>query len=583
MIDFGFDLAEQSEPRIVRGAVLGAIGATLEAGVVVLALVLLDVALSDAGLDAIPLLPASLGFACLLACAWLVQSAAMVDNFTGTYRLVRGMRLRVLEHLRQLPLGFWKDRHSGPLASALTDQFSQYTEIVTHVWGLVVANTARPLVLGATLWVLDWRLGLLATLPIPIALLVIPWAYRLLDRSHARLSAVRDPVLAQLTEALEGAVTLLGFGAWARTRVQLHEALLRLEAQQMRSEVMPAPALLSFGLLIYAGFALAMIGGAWLASVGMISGGRLVTCLTLALFMARALADLALYLTEARHAVRTLRRIRAITDSPVQPDASASLRLPDAAIAVEDVSFAFGERTVLTDVTAGFLPGTVTALVGPSGSGKSTLAHLLTRLWDVDVGSIELGGENIQEMPLTQLHENVATVFQDVVLFRASILENIRLGDPSASRARVEDAARAANAHAFITSLPDGYDTMLGPGGSGLSGGQRQRISIARAILRDAPVLVLDEATASIDPDTEHLVQEALGRLMTDRTVIVVAHRLWTVTTADQLLVLDEGRVVQRGRHDHLVDEPGLYRRLWRAEQARSSWTLAHAPRSVSR
>ncbi|MEM9695184.1 MAG: ATP-binding cassette domain-containing protein, partial [Myxococcota bacterium] len=281
-----------------------------------------------------------------------------------------------------------------------------------------------------------------------------------------------------------------------------------------------------------------------------------------------AQASLIIYLAESRFAARTLGRIRALLGEPPQsdPDDVPALSPPLSAAGV-DFSYPEGDVPALRGVDATFAPSTVTALVGPSGSGKSTLAQLLVRLWDPEVGAIRFGEIDIRAVNRSHIYRHLAIVFQDVTLFSETVRDNIRLARPDASHAEVEAAARRAQAHDFITALPDGYDTVLGPGQTELSGGERQRISIARALMKDAPVLVLDEATASLDSASELAVQRAIAELMEDRTVIVIAHRLWTVQDVDQIVVLDGGRVVQTGSHAALVEDEGLYRAMWRAQQ----------------
>ncbi|MEM6930206.1 MAG: ABC transporter ATP-binding protein, partial [Myxococcota bacterium] len=412
----------------------------------------------------------------------------------------------------------------------------------------------------------------------PFALAAIPWSYRLLDRGHEALIAAKDPVVAGLVETLDGLATLRSFGAEERAAEALHGPMRALEQQQMRTEVLPAPAILVFGLLVNLGFALTIAVGSTLP----LDPIRFVLALVLSLHFTRTLSELVIYLAEARFAARTLRRIRALFALEPQPERALVTPPSGHRLVAKGVRFAYDTRPALRGVDVTFEPGTVTALVGPSGSGKSTLAHLVSRLWDVDDGAIELGGVDVRQMPLAFLHRQIATVFQDVVLFQGTVADNIRLGRPDATDDEVRAAARSAHAHDFVEALPEGYETLLGPGGQDLSGGQRQRLSIARALLLDAPILVLDEATASVDPDTEHLIQQALSNLMRGRTVVVVAHRLWTVQQADQIVVLDDGAVVQRGTHAELVEADGRYRAMWEAQQASFQWSVAASRQSES-
>jgi ATP-binding cassette subfamily B protein len=231
------------------------------------------------------------------------------------------------------------------------------------------------------------------------------------------------------------------------------------------------------------------------------------------------------------------------------------------------VTFGYGDEPILRDVSIRMPAGSFTALVGPSGSGKSTVLRLLARFYDPDLGTVTMGGEDVRAMDPEALLRKVSMVFQDVYLFQDTIAGNIRFGREDASREEIEEAARQACCHEFVSKLPGGYDTLVGEGGSTLSGGEKQRISIARAMLKDAPILLLDEATASLDPENEAEIQQAIDRLVRGRTVVVVAHRLKTVRHADQIVVMDRGRIVEQGRHEQLLALDGLYARMWRRQQ----------------
>ena len=249
----------------------------------------------------------------------------------------------------------------------------------------------------------------------------------------------------------------------------------------------------------------------------------------------------------------------AIDKIPVMDETGAELAPQDASVVFKDVEFSYEERKILDHINIEIKPQTTTAIVGPSGSGKTTLCHLIARFWDVQGGQILVGGHPVQEYKLDSLMKNISMVFQNVYLFQDTIENNIKFGRPDATREEVEDAAKRACCHEFIMALPDGYDTVIGEAGGTLSGGERQRISIARALLKDAPIVILDEATASVDPENEKELQEAIDALTHNKTIIMIAHRLKTVRHANQILVLDNGHIVQRGTHEELAEVPGLY------------------------
>ena len=261
---------------------------------------------------------------------------------------------------------------------------------------------------------------------------------------------------------------------------------------------------------------------------------------------------------------------------PAAPEPRHPRKPQGATVEFDGVTFSYGtaERKALSHVSFRAEPGTVTALVGPSGSGKTTAANLIPRFWDVDDGTIRVGDVDVREMSTQDLMSTVAFVFQDTFLFSDTVEENIRVGRPEATRQQVEEAARAAQCHEFVSKLPEGYDTLVGEGGQHLSGGEEQRITVARAILAQAPILVLDEATSFADPENEHLMQQALEELMHDKTVIVIAHRLSTIRDAHNIVVLSEGQVAESGRHDDLLASRGLYHRMWDAYTNTMDWKL---------
>lgn len=269
-----------------------------------------------------------------------------------------------------------------------------------------------------------------------------------------------------------------------------------------------------------------------------------------------------------------MRRIASIFDEKSLQQMPGYTPPKDLSVTFEGVSFAYGQHKVLNDISFHMPQGSVTALVGESGGGKTTTANLLLRFWDVSTGCIRIGGTDIRTFSQSEFYKHFSVVFQDVYLFNDTVLNNIRMARPEASREEVMDAARKAHCHEFIMELEEAYDTPVGEGGARLSGGERQRIAIARAILKDAPLLVLDEATASVDPENELLIQEALGALVQDKTLLVIAHRLSTVRGAHQILVLKQGDIAERGTHEELMSHKGIYHQFWQSQERMKSWSI---------
>ena len=268
-------------------------------------------------------------------------------------------------------------------------------------------------------------------------------------------------------------------------------------------------------------------------------------------------------------------RVEEADSAPYMDERGTVRSAPGHAIEFAHASFSYGERTVIDDVSLSIPERTSCAIVGPFGSGKTTLVNLMARFWDVDAGTVSLGGEDVRDWKLDELMAHFAMVFQDVYLFNDTIENNIKFGCPDATHEQVVAAAKAACCHDFISALPNGYDTVIGEGGSTLSGGEKQRISIARAMLKNAPIVILDEATASVDPENEHLIQQALSALTKGKTILTIAHRLATIQSADQILVVEDGRIVQRGTHDELMAQGGLYRRFIEIREQAEGWRLA--------
>ena len=561
----GRELAGYSDPRIRRG-LLWASAEALCAFVPYPLLYLLLLDLLQGSID--PLRTGWISLALLLSLLARMACAreAMPALFGGAYAMMGQARLRLADHLRRLPLGWLQGQRRGQLAATLASDLQIIEDLWSHALGVFFGGLLVPLLLCVFLFWVDWQLACLVMACLPVALLALLFSQRFLLHQGDRLAVASAQANADLLEHIQGLNVLRSLGQVDASRARLEGSLDALRRAAIRIDVWPAPLVGLFGFAVEIGFALLLWFGVQRLSSGQTDAQTLLLFAVLALPVYRQLFEVGLAFLLLRFAQQSLQRIRGVLAQPTLPEPAAPRQPQGSEVVVEHLNFAYGpgQPTVLQDISFTLPRGSLTALVGPSGAGKTTLMHLLARLWDANSGQIRIGGVELRDMGSEALNRQVAMVFQDVQLFSGSVLDNLRLGRQDASRAAVELAARQAQAHDFIERLPQGYDTLLDENCSNLSGGQRQRLSIARALIKDAPIVLLDEATASVDPSAERLIQRALLELIKDRTVLVIAHRLRSIQHAEQILVLDGGRLVERGRHAQLLAHNGRYAALWR-------------------
>jgi len=518
-------------------------------------------------------------------CVMLRMAAARLGMpliFSGAYVMMGQARLRIADHLRKLPMGWFGKQRSGDLGARLTSDLELVEHLWSHFLGVFVAGLAMPAFLVLFLLWIDWRLALVVLAGIPLALLALAWSQHVATRPSMRMMTASATAQSALLEYIQGIAVIRSFGragdVWQRLQSVLHEhhqALLAVETK-------PAPWLAAYGFLLETGYLCLVLAGAWWLADGTLTPSTLLLFLVLALPVYRQLFEVGLSTLMLRFARRALARIEHILHEAAMPEPTVPQAPQGYDIVFDRVHFAYahddsegGSYTpALFDLSCRIPARQLTAVVGSSGAGKSTLVHLIARLWDVDNGNIRVGGVDVRDIGTDALHQHVAMVFQDVLLFSGTVLDNIRIGKPDASREDVIEAAWRAQAHDFIEALPQGYDTVLDEGGATLSGGERQRLSIARALLKNAPVLLLDEATASIDPSAEAQIQRAIAELARGRTVVVIAHHLKNVRHANQILVLDKGRLMEQGTHAQLLTQNGLYARMWASQQQAQHWRL---------
>ena len=504
------------------------------------------------------------------ACSYWSTNA---ETETG-YFMVAEKRIHIGDRLRYIPMGYFNDNSLGNITAVVTTTLSDVENNAARCLVSVIGGFLNTLGLCLGLTVADWRLGLLAIAGILAYLGVTELSQRaMLKTGPARQHAQMNLVEAVL-EYIQGMSVVKSYGldkdsgqAVQRTVDESCDKALSLE-----KSVVPWMGLRQVVVRVFS-VAIAV------CALAFYSGGTL----SLAQCLLMLVASFMLYaeLESAGNMADNLQMLGAsmdkansIDDTPVMDIDGAELTPADTSVEFQDVSFAYGDRTILDHVSLTVPSGSITAVVGPSGGGKTTLCNLIARFWDVQSGKITVGGYDVREYKLDSLMKNISMVFQSVYLFNDTVENNIKFGRPDATHEQVVAAARAACCHDFIMALPDGYDTVLGEGGGSLSGGEKQRISIARAMLKDAPIVILDEATASVDPENEAELQAAISALTRGKTLIMIAHRLNTVRNADQILVLSGGHIVQRGTHQELMAQGGLYADFVGVRQEALRWKL---------
>ena len=505
----------------------------------------------------------------LLCSYWSVNA----ETETG-YFMVAEKRVHIGDRLRYIPLGYFNENSLGNITAVVTTTLSDVENNAARCLVSVVGGFLNTLALCLGLIVVDWRLGLLAILGILAYLGVTELSQRAMlrtgpERQHAQMNLV-EAVL----EYIQGMSVVKAYGLDKDSSQTVQKTVddSCRKALSLEKSIAPWMGIRQITVRIFA------VGIAAVALVFYFSDA-----LSLARCMLMLIASFMLYaeLESAGNMADNLQMLGAsmekaeeIDRTPVMDINGADLTPEDASVDFKDVSFSYGGRPILEHVDFTVPSGSTTAVVGPSGGGKTTLCNLIARFWDVPEGEVFAGGHSVREYKLDSLMKNISMVFQNVYLFNDTVENNIRFGCPDADHEQVVEAAKAACCHEFITELPDGYDTVLGEGGGTLSGGEKQRISIARAILKDAPIVILDEATANVDPENEAQLQSAIEALTKGKTLIMIAHRLKTVRHADQILVLDGGHIVQRGTHEELIRQQGLYAEFVGVRQEALGWKL---------
>jgi ATP-binding cassette, subfamily B, bacterial IrtB/YbtQ len=445
-------------------------------------------------------------------------------------------------------------------------------QLLSHQLPQMLGALVAPTALLACLAFISWKLALAAALVIPLAWPMAWLSFKIIVHFGKKHQKYKVESSSRMIEYIQGIQSIKAFNLSGTRFDRLEKAFRRLKDQSIRLEAGSGPTVILSGLVLNGGFTLIILLGFTLLLSNEVSLPVYIMFLILGARIYEPLLHALIFMAELNYFKLGVERIANLRKTEPLAEGDPNERLETHDIVLKNVSFGYHDAEVLKNVNLTIPEKALTALVGPSGSGKTTLTRLIARFWDVGSGEIRIGGKNIKAYTTDNLLADISIVFQDVYLFNDSIFNNIRIGRPGATREEIIAAAKSARCHDFIEALADGYETVVGEGGSTLSGGEKQRISIARAILKDAPIVLLDEATAALDPENELHIQEAIDELVKDKTVVVIAHRLNTVLRADKIVVIDKGCIVEEGTHDFLLSREGLYKALWDEQQRVKGW-----------
>ena len=495
-----------------------------------------------------------------------LYNSALSLSHKATFQILKSIRQQLLQKLPKLPLGTVMDTSSGKLKETIVDQVDSMETTLAHLFPEMTANLTAPLLTLIYLFVLDWRLALLSLAVFPIAFAFMMMVMGGYAKDFAGAVQATNEMSSAMIEYIHGIEVIKAFNQGKRSYARFADKV-RANAQYYYDWMRRSQLGMSMAYAFFPAQMLTVLPLGWVFYLhGSLSIETFLTVIILALGMSAPIVAAFNFVDTLAQVGTTVGQVDEILKAEEQDHGETPVMFENYNIEVKDVSFGYHEdQEILHGVTLSLPQHSMTALVGPSGSSKSTIAKLIAGFWDVKSGSITLGGHDLKDIPLTELYDQVAFVSQDNYLFDDTVRENIRMGRRDATDAQVEAAAHAAGCDSFLSSLEKGFDTRVGGGGAHLSGGERQRIAIARAMLKDAPIIVLDEATAYIDPENEAVIQRAVAALVKNKTVIVIAHRLSTITGADNIVLVKDGTIEAQGKHGELLERSPLYREMWQA------------------
>ena len=499
--------------------------------------------------------------------------SVMLQTEAG-YGTAAQKRVDIAEHLRYLPMGYFNENSLGKITSVTTNTMELLSDVGTRVVLMATEGALTTLMIALMILLYDFRVGIVVLIGIGVFMAVNLGLQRAARTISLKKLKADTTLVEKILEFIKGIAEVKAYHLSGRLGKKLMQAIDDNVKQNSDMEVQLVPYMTAQNFVAQLTGVAVSLTSLFLYCRGSM---ELLSCIMMVIcsfLIMESLVIAGMNSSLMRSVNFCIDQATEILNLPAMDISGKDMKPQNYTLEAKHVDFAYGEKKIIDDVSVVIPEKTTTAIVGPSGGGKTTLCHLLSRFWDVDKGSVTLGGVNLKDYSMDSLMENFSFVFQDVYLFRDTIANNIRFGQPEASMDEVISAARKARCHDFIMKLPKGYETVIGEDGSSLSGGERQRLSIARAMMKDAPIIILDEATANVDPENEKDLVAAIEALTREKTIIMIAHRLKTVRHADQILVVDQGRIVQQGTHEALMQQDGIYRRFVGDREQAVSWKL---------
>ena len=493
----------------------------------------------------------------------------------GGYNTCSSKRIEIAEHLRYLPMGFFNANSLGQITNITTNTMEQLADVAT----LVVMITTQGIITTGVIFVFvaifDIRIALILLVGIFIFSFFNTMMQKATIPAAPRVAKAGETLVSAVIEYVQGIAEVKNFNLTEKTAKKLESAIKEKQMADTKMEFTVIPFMCLQGIATkFTGVVMCLMSIFFYLNGSMPLFYAILMIIS-SFMIYESLDMMGGFSALMRNVNIIVDKINKVLDIPPMDIEGEDITPKNMDIELKNVTFAYEDKTIIDGVSLKIPANTTTAIVGPSGGGKTTLTNLMARFWDVKSGEVLLGGRNVKDYSFDSLMKNFSFVFQRVYLFEDTIANNIRFGEPDASMERVIEAAKKARCHDFIMSLPNGYDTVIGEGGASLSGGEKQRLSIARAIMKDSPIIILDEATANVDPENEKELTEAIENLTREKTIIMIAHRLKTVRHADQIFVVDKGKIVQKGKHEELIKEDGIYKTFVSGRKQAVSWKIA--------